>query len=1266
MRAPRAIGVLGDDLFGDKVNFYTGSLDFTQLDVSIPGNSALPVAVGRRLRPGTGVDTNGHFGNWDLDIPHLHGRFGYAGWYTGKGSNPSLRCSVFGSPPNIVSGGGGFAAADYWQGNFLYVPGHGEQEMLRRSGTNTQAPANGFTYPVLTRNNWQFRCLTSGDKEFFVAVSPEGTTYQFDWEVSRTAPSLEKSDPIAATMTSTAAPSEDAQQLRIPTDGNEPLPTPQQSISYHLDRKDVFIYPTVITDRYGNRVTYTYDAENRWQLKSIVGNDIEGSPRRISIEYVSATSTLIKSVTDGTRTWNYTYSGGNQTVLNTVTLPDNSTWDLSGMSPLLTNIEFGEGGGCEDPGMFGVMPATGSMVHPSGARGEFTITPTKHSRTAVTRDCGHDIQTGAEVVRYPKTFGTMALTRKVISGPGLPSLEWTTSYPSPGGSWAPCPVGGCVDSKIVTVTAPNGVITRHKFGTLFQINEGQVLGSDVVDSVGNPLRSTALKYQEIGLPRGVSDQARGDGLLAAKTIETATRTITQQGVVFDWNVTGFNTYAQPTIVTRSSALGSRTENTVYNNDVNKWILARVESVTVNQGSTVFVPVRNAYNVTTGNLETVSKFGKVEKRLVQNGDGTLYSSTDGKGNRTLFSAYKRGIPQTVTYADTTSESAVVDNIGNIASVADAFGTVTNYGYDAIGRLSSITPPSGDPVAYLPTTLAFAKSGAAYQDLPAGHWVQTTTTGNAVEKSFLDSMWRPVYTERYDATDRSNTLSIVKKSYDAAGKLAFESYPKRTYAATTSGTWTSYDGIGRVTEVRQDSDLGPLITTNVYGNGFVRTTIDPRKFVTTTTFQAFDEPVEDAIATITPQFSDYRVVIARDLFGKTTAITKSGAGKSATRTYVYNANQLLCKTIEPETGATLQDYDAANNVTWRASGMALPSATCDFASVPLARRMTFSFDTRNRLKDTNFGDGSKPILRTYTKDGLLETVTSGNSVWTNVYNKRRLHVSESLAHGGKNYTVVRTFDPYGSLAKLTYPISNLVVDYNPNALGQPRSAGPFATAVTYHPNGAMAGFTYGNGIKHTLVQNERGLPKISTDATVLSDEYSYDENANITAIKDTFKSITTRSMTYDPLNRLETTTAAGQWGEARYTYDALDNLTSVTVGKGTTARSTVHAFDATTNRLQNISGTAPYNLAFSYDVQGNITIRGAQKYTFDMGNRMTEAVGRATYAYDGFGHRYSVVGTDMVNRVQVYTQAGQLLYTAPTAGIGTHYIYLGRHQVAEVKK
>ena len=99
IRAPQAVGTLGNGLFGDKVNLYTGSLEFVQNDVSLPGNNALAVSVGRRLRVGQEQTYGTHFGGWDLEVPHLHGIFALAnGWSAGLGTDPALRCSSFGEP----------------------------------------------------------------------------------------------------------------------------------------------------------------------------------------------------------------------------------------------------------------------------------------------------------------------------------------------------------------------------------------------------------------------------------------------------------------------------------------------------------------------------------------------------------------------------------------------------------------------------------------------------------------------------------------------------------------------------------------------------------------------------------------------------------------------------------------------------------------------------------------------------------------------------------------------------------------------------------------------------------------------------------------------------------------------------------------------------------------------------------------------------------------------------------------------------------------
>jgi RHS repeat-associated protein len=257
----------------------------------------------------------------------------------------------------------------------------------------------------------------------------------------------------------------------------------------------------------------------------------------------------------------------------------------------------------------------------------------------------------------------------------------------------------------------------------------------------------------------------------------------------------------------------------------------------------------------------------------------------------------------------------------------------------------------------------------------------------------------------------------------------------------------------------------------------------------------------------------------------------------------------------------------------------------------------------------------------------------------------------------------------LSSLVYPDNEEVI-FAPNALGEPSKIGSYATLIKYHPNGALASFTYGNQLTHVTTQNARGLPFESFEGGIINDKYAFDANANVSGITDQLSNVSSRSMTYDGLDRLKSVAAPALWGNAAYGYDSLDNLTSTKLDIGGTKRTTIHNIDYTdsnhtgTYRLISTVGDPGYNFVYEYDVQGNVKKRGAQPYVFDQANRMKSATGKATYRYDGLGRRISTVGTDGVNRIQVYAQNGPLLYSVPGTASPTKFVYLDTHVLAEV--
>ncbi|OHX25774.1 hypothetical protein BHL63_11775 [Xanthomonas alfalfae] len=394
---------------------------------------------------------------------------------------------------------------------------------------------------------------------------------------------------------------------------------------------------------------------------------------------------------------------------------------------------------------------------------------------------------------------------------------------------------------------------------------------------------------------------------------------------------------------------------------------------------------------------------------------------------------------------------------------------------------------------------------------------------------------------------------------------------------------------------------------------------------------------------------------------------GVGLAA-RSYVYDANQQLCKVIEPESGSTVMAYDAAGNLAWSASGLDLPSTTsCDLeAAAASGRQVVRTYDTRNRLKTLRFPDKNGNQDWSYTPDGLPAQVTTWNDAGSSSvvnaysYNKRRMPTSESSGQTGwYTWSIGYGYDANGALANQTYP-TGLVISYTPNALGQPtavrdQAGGNYATGIGYYPNGAARQFTYGNGVSHSLVLNGRQMPQQVRDNNVASFEYQYDANGNVGAIIDQQRGTAyNRYMGYDGLDRLMEAGSERFGGDNwnRYTYDVLDNILTA---KLPGVRENNYWYDAK-NRLTNVQNNAgATTVGLSYDPQGNLKNKNGQAYTFDYGNRLRDVTGKESYAYDAYGRR-TIAGRPTTRTVQVYSNAGQLFYTEASGKGNMEYVYL----------
>ncbi len=1284
IQARSTLSTQGPTLFGDDVNLYNGALSFAVTDIDLPGNSALPVQLRRVMA--VGEDANDaidpSMGGWGLDLPNVSGVYGGTAW-------PAARCSNPNPPTVVVPGNTSYNADDYWQGLLANLPAGGGEMLVPATGASR--PTTGGPYRWVTQGFTWFECLPSilngagaGAGEGFVAITADGTKYWFNWMAQ-----------FAVT------------PLKTPVIWH-PSPNP-------LSRKRNTLYATRVEDRFGNWVTYTYT--NAWnqpvRLQSIQAND----GRQITITYEGE---RLKTATAHGRPWTYEYTNN---WLTELVLPDNSRWTFDIQNLVTAKIQYQNNEGqrfCETPAQ--AMPNqqwSGSITHPSGAQATFVVRPQELGRSQVPMICLHYNQPGvplsAQVPRHQNSFYGLAIRQKTLTGPGLTTMNWIYAYAS-NSTWAcaglpncptpPSDAGVCHDESCATgrsttdVQGP-GEWTRYRFGNTYRYDEGLLRQVDKGTSANQILETVTTTYnlaqsgQLYPTPLGTSPRSRGDGWIERYLRPRLSNQITRQWTTFTWEVLNacfskstavpcFDHYARPTQVSKFNSLAySKTESIAYHDNTTKWVLGQIASI--REGTTGPFIEQTTYDGTTALPTHRYAFGKLMERRTyhtndpQNGlPNEIYDGSNIK--KTTLTDYHRGIPRRVDFHDGTYQRAGVNDRGEIAWVEDERRHTTEYEHDPMGRIQLIKYPTGDQTSWTNTSLTFTQVNSVEYGLSAGHWRLTRSTGAHQHVTYFDGLWRPVLTREYDSGNETGTRRMVQRKFNHRGQEIFASYPLANIAAwnsTVSGTTTIYDALGRPASRSAASELGDLTTSYEYlGNFHIKVT-NPRGQTTTTRFLAFDQPVTDYPFIIQENPQGITTTIFRDHHGKALEIARAGGGQSATRTFVYDTHQRLCKTIDPESGASMQGYDASGNVEWTATGINAPSTIdCQYGNASAAQRSVRTHNDRNRLEFINHPDGTPDTSFSYHPNGQLWTTTNDGSTWTYGYDKRGNLRTETLAIDGFSFVFTHGYTNLGHRASLQYPDGTLA-NYQPNALGQPTRTGTWATNATWHRNGALAGFTYGNAITHNQSLNARQLPWVQSDSAVLDYTLTWDPNGNLAKVVGTGAgSADSGTMVYDDrdrLTRVHLKPGDNPPPEENYVYDALDHLRQTRFGVGSTALVFDYDIQASSNRLNQINvskgGSSYPGYNFTYDTRGNMTsrgINGSHSHAYDAANRMLWAnTGSVeSYRYDGHGRR-TWINRPGGNTYQVYGLDGKFLYERAPNGTVTKHLYLGNRRVASVE-
>lgn len=535
----------------------------------------------------------------------------------------------------------------------------------------------------------------------------------------------------------------------------------------------------------------------------------------------------------------------------------------------------------------------------------------------------------------------------------------------------------------------------------------------------------------------------------------------------------------------------------------------------------------------GNLMSVVQGGVAggPQATTSNGydsNGMRTSATDPNNNTTTYT-YTCGdlyLAKT-TYPQTNGINHITQitpdcSSGLSLNTSDENSQPTTYGYDDLGRKSSVSYADGGQATY-----------------------QYPSPNETVETRLVSSSVTATTTTTLDAFGRRSAVAhsdpagvdTVTTTYDGDDRVLCVTNPERSTSSSTDGqTCLTYDGIDRPTVITQPD--GNTIHVSYVGNLATVTdeNLNPKGY----TYDAFHDltTVQEPNANGTLAWT---TTYAYDAGGHLVSITQPGDGSGAPRdrTFTYDDLGRLQTAVTPETGTNggagtvSYTYDNNGNVKTVTSGRGT---------------ITYNYDARNRV--TSKTGGSINYAYVYDIAAPGGGFTSQNPIGRLVEESNNVNAGELLSYdpmGRVAYeancvpsncsqtgnAVYAAYDYAGDLASLTYPDGRVVTQGFDAALhltsiaysswnGQGQGMN-YLSSTAYAPTGQMTASTYGNGIQMSAGFNARqaiaALTYQNASQALWSKQYVWANNArNLMQVNDQLSSAQDYSYTYDPDNRL----------------------------------------------------------------------------------------------------------------------------------------------------
>jgi len=649
-------------------------------------------------------------------------------------------------------------------------------------------------------------------------------------------------------------------------------------------------------------------------------------------------------------------------------------------------------------------------------------------------------------------------------------------------------------------------------------------------------------------------------------------------------------------------------------------------------------------------------------------------------------------------------------GKLATVKDQNGAITaSHFLDSLARHTHVIRPLGW------TEWNYSSNETevdAYTGITATSPTMNCSSSGSCrhDATYLDSFGRFSDSQLVNDPDGSTTISSIV--YDSSGRIKTSANPYRTTSDPTYGVETpSYDGLNRVTQVKHaDNDAAKvyygaavsnvtganttqLCSYSYSGYGYPTVSVDEAGNMRETWTDGFgrtievDEPVSTGNLTSNTCYSyteaDYLASVSHTV-----------GSQQQLRSYGHDSLGRVYQIGTPESLGTNYYYTKSGggrcsgnpaNVCWKKDGRSITT--------------TYTYDALNRLTGISYSDGVTPAVtycydnvnnfcasfsganglgrRTAMKDG------SGNTAWS--YDADGRIVTEQRTIAGITKTISYAYNGDGSISSVTYPSGrkvSYVVGNVERALSATDAAGTqYAVTASYAAAGALSAVMYGkitggfNGFSASQNFDKRwdltSIQATSSAGTALNVSYCFyplvsgacpatgpNNNGNVGVMTNNKDTGRTETFSYDYLSRIasattQATSGADCWGQS-FVADALANLTTVnSTQTGCSIWMLSVSANVTTNQLS-------FTPAPSYDNAGNMTGDGTYTYTFDAENRITATTASSiSYSYDGNGMRVEKSGQTLYWRATT----GDVLAETDTSGnTKNEYVYFAGRRIA----